>query len=222
MNVPPTGYTERKLVKNMESVRVEYDGTVRNAQGRILQFSYGDDGGDGLYTERVKYNVPSTDEWEWTSEELTVVEVATRQRCVAETARLRDGITLIAEFLPTLTLLLDPTTVWDRVPASMCDFRSPYTLDEALDRSEKLLNDVRDMIPPNPLFEAVIGLSFASKRLVGKHPMYIESVCENLLARLQKGMVNPGEMVGVVAAQSISEPATQQVKIRFRNSKTND
>ncbi|EFX79693.1 hypothetical protein DAPPUDRAFT_244672 [Daphnia pulex] len=34
----------RQLVKGMESVMVHYDGTVRNSAGRLLQFSYGEDG----------------------------------------------------------------------------------------------------------------------------------------------------------------------------------
>ncbi|EFX79682.1 hypothetical protein DAPPUDRAFT_52186, partial [Daphnia pulex] len=34
----------RQLVKSMESVMVHYDGTVRNSAGRLLQFSYGEDG----------------------------------------------------------------------------------------------------------------------------------------------------------------------------------
>lgn len=36
----------RRLVKSMEDVRVMYDGTVRNAQNEIIQFTYGEDGMD--------------------------------------------------------------------------------------------------------------------------------------------------------------------------------
>lgn len=39
-----TGYAQRKLVKIAEDVKVEYDGTVRNANGRVIQFVYGDNG----------------------------------------------------------------------------------------------------------------------------------------------------------------------------------
>ena len=37
-----TGYVQRKLIKMMEDIRVEYDGTVRNANGKIIQCVYGD------------------------------------------------------------------------------------------------------------------------------------------------------------------------------------
>ena len=44
-----TGYLERKLVKTLEDIKVEYDGTVRNANDKVIQFTYGD---NGINTER--------------------------------------------------------------------------------------------------------------------------------------------------------------------------
>ena len=41
-----TGYIQRRLVKAMETIMVRYDGTVRNAEGHIVQFLYGEDGID--------------------------------------------------------------------------------------------------------------------------------------------------------------------------------
>lgn len=37
-----TGYIQRKLVKILEDIGVKYDGTVRNANDKIIQFVYGD------------------------------------------------------------------------------------------------------------------------------------------------------------------------------------
>ena len=39
-----TGYIQRRLVKAMEDIRVQYDGTARNGAGNIIQFLYGEDG----------------------------------------------------------------------------------------------------------------------------------------------------------------------------------
>ena len=36
-----TGYIQRRLIKAMESVMVQYDGTVRNSVGQVIQFRYG-------------------------------------------------------------------------------------------------------------------------------------------------------------------------------------
>jgi DNA-directed RNA polymerase II subunit RPB1 len=47
-----TGYIQRRLVKALEDVMVRYDGTVRNGQGEILQFAYGEDGIEAGHIER--------------------------------------------------------------------------------------------------------------------------------------------------------------------------
>ena len=39
-----TGYIQRKLIKAMEDLKVNYDLSVRNANGKIIQFMYGEDG----------------------------------------------------------------------------------------------------------------------------------------------------------------------------------
>ncbi|XP_076447763.1 DNA-directed RNA polymerase II subunit RPB1-like isoform X2 [Babylonia areolata] len=47
-----TGYIQRRLVKAMESVMVQYDGTVRDqSSGQLLQFRYGEDGLDAACME---------------------------------------------------------------------------------------------------------------------------------------------------------------------------
>lgn len=46
-----TGYIQRRLVKAMEDLIVQYDGTVRNSLGHVIQFLYGEDGMDATYIE---------------------------------------------------------------------------------------------------------------------------------------------------------------------------
>ena len=46
-----TGYLQRKLVKAMEDCKVNFDMTVRNAGGQIIQFIYGDDGMNSIKLE---------------------------------------------------------------------------------------------------------------------------------------------------------------------------
>lgn len=46
-----TGYLQRKLVKAMEDCKINYDFTVRNASGSIIQFLYGEDGMDATKIE---------------------------------------------------------------------------------------------------------------------------------------------------------------------------
>ena len=47
-----TGYIQRRLVKGMEDIRVEFDYSVRNANGNIVQFLYGEDGIDPTSIEK--------------------------------------------------------------------------------------------------------------------------------------------------------------------------
>lgn len=38
-----SGYLQRCLMKHLESLKVEYDNTVRDSDGSIVQFLYGED-----------------------------------------------------------------------------------------------------------------------------------------------------------------------------------
>ena len=46
LRTPKSGYLYRRLSNAMQDLKVEYDGTVRDASGKIIQFSYGEDGLD--------------------------------------------------------------------------------------------------------------------------------------------------------------------------------
>ena len=46
-----TGYLQRRMMKAMESMRVHYDQTVRDAQGMIIDFCYGGDGMDATFLD---------------------------------------------------------------------------------------------------------------------------------------------------------------------------
>ncbi|XP_044743832.1 DNA-directed RNA polymerase II subunit RPB1 [Chrysoperla carnea] len=52
-----TGYIQRRLIKAMESVMVNYDGTVRNSVGQLIQLRYGE---DGLCGEMVEFQTMPT------------------------------------------------------------------------------------------------------------------------------------------------------------------
>lgn len=46
-----TGYMSRRLMKALEDLSTQYDGTVRNSSGGIVQLLYGDDGLDPVNME---------------------------------------------------------------------------------------------------------------------------------------------------------------------------
>ena len=57
LRTPKSGYLYRRLANAMQDLRVEYDYTVRDASGRIVQFQYGEDGIDISKSEGGKLNV---------------------------------------------------------------------------------------------------------------------------------------------------------------------
>lgn len=46
LRTPKSGYLYRRLVSALQDLKVEYDGTVRDASENVIQFAYGDDGKD--------------------------------------------------------------------------------------------------------------------------------------------------------------------------------
>jgi len=59
LRTPKSGYLYRRLANSMQDLKVEYDGTVRDASGKIVQFQWGEDGIDVSKSEGGKVNVAS-------------------------------------------------------------------------------------------------------------------------------------------------------------------
>ena len=57
LRTPKSGYLYRRLANAMQDLKVEYDGTVRDASKRIIQFRYGEDGVDVSRSENGVVNV---------------------------------------------------------------------------------------------------------------------------------------------------------------------
>jgi DNA-directed RNA polymerase beta' subunit len=43
MSTSTSGYIQRRIIKLTEDIKIQYDGTVRDAIGSIYQLSYGED-----------------------------------------------------------------------------------------------------------------------------------------------------------------------------------
>ncbi|MBS3093705.1 DNA-directed RNA polymerase subunit A' [Candidatus Pacearchaeota archaeon] len=54
LRTPKSGYLYRRLANALQDIRVEYDKTVRDGSGRIIQFRYGEDGKDVAELHRDK------------------------------------------------------------------------------------------------------------------------------------------------------------------------
>ncbi len=57
LRTPKSGYLYRRLANALQDMRIAYDGSVRDANGKIVQFKYGDDGIDVSKSEKGKLNI---------------------------------------------------------------------------------------------------------------------------------------------------------------------
>jgi len=150
-----SGYMQRRLINALEHLRVEYDGTVRNSVGDIIQFTYGEDGVDPAKSDHgVAVNVAQlTDR---TSINMEPGKTA-KEKFIDEQI---DGIT---EDIPQL-----------------------------------LKEELRRQIKQAGLTEKGV-----------------RDVMDSVLKNYDYSLVEPGEAVGIVAAQSIGEPGTQMTLRTF-------
>ncbi|MEM2320920.1 MAG: DNA-directed RNA polymerase subunit A' [Candidatus Bathyarchaeia archaeon] len=150
-----SGYMQRRLINALEHLRVEYDGTVRNPLGEIIQFVYGEDGVDPSKSDHGK---------------------------AVNVSRLLEQVKLM---------------VGAGEPAP-------------IEYIEGQVNRVKNEITPLLAQELVEGLS-----ALGLSKEGVDLAVNLAVERYKRALVEPGEAVGVVAAQSIGEPGTQMTLRTF-------
>ncbi|KAK0657586.1 hypothetical protein B0T16DRAFT_317105 [Cercophora newfieldiana] len=254
-----TGYIQRRLVKALEDAEAQYDGTVRNSLGDIIQFIYGEDGMDGVVIENqdVGFIAMSNSKFD----DLFRLDVMDESRSSDDLAKLEYGREISSD--PMTQELLDQEyekLVADRKLIRTINLRNkgddkmylPLNVVRIIESAKKLFkvdegqrSDLtpKDVIPAvqalidrvvsvrgdDPIsqeadynatifFKAQLRSRLAFKRLAVKQKLNklgFEHVLGEIESRWSRAAVNPGEMVGVLAAQSIGEPATQMTLNTF-------
>jgi DNA-directed RNA polymerase II subunit RPB1 len=225
-----TGYIQRRLMKTMEDQHVEYDGTIRNVTGSIVQFRYGEDGVDTVSVEEQACNLATMTledvyrEFAFTRSDLEpfvsadmseypdLVEdiLADRDMLVKSVFRYRNNDTLQAPV--HLKRLLDK-------------YSNPYSTKTDLTPAHVVgsLGDfVRDF-PGNRVFHALLRFYLAPKKSILVHRLtqaMFDELMSDVRFRYVQALVHPGEMVGALAAQSIGEPTTQLTLNTFHSAGT--
>lgn len=149
-----SGYTQRRLIKAMEDIRLEFDGTVRNSIGDIVQFRYGEDGLDGAKLIR------------------QTVELRTRKKVNAA---------LPVDIKYMLAYGIDNHLAF-----------APFTT-------------------PNPSMTPLMNEVLAVAN--------VSAFDDRVVRRYDEAKISPGEMVGVIAAQSLGQPITQMTLNTFHQGK---
>ena len=241
-----TGYIQRRLIKGLEDLKVEYDMTVRNNKGKIIQFAYGDDGFESTKVENqslplvgmsleeiyLHYDIVGANDQKTEITRVFTKGAATRTRKQTKETKEKcktyiekmienrdiivksvfknkneNGVYLPIAFQNTIAniqgqLQLNSNSVVDITPL------------EAFDLIEEYFDKLKQFgyAKPNSLFEILYFFYLTPKDLLITkrfHRQALVILLENIVLKYKQSIVHPGEMVGVIAGQSIGEPTTQ-------------
>jgi DNA-directed RNA polymerase II subunit RPB1 len=229
-----TGYIQRQIVKAMEDLVVQQDGTVRDANMNITQFQYGEDGINSTKIESQPLPISTmTDdeiEKEFGLKDVDLSEVMGVPR--------GDDATLLADY--TKQIFADRKMLVEEIFRSgrQGSIYSPVNL-ERLILNIKIKFGLRpeqktNLTPANILK----GIESVLKKTQSYHAIWaallrfylsptklilqdrftesaFDTLCEVLVTKNWQAWVQPGEHVGIIAAQSIGEPSTQMTLNTF-------
>jgi DNA-directed RNA polymerase II subunit RPB1 len=231
-----TGYIQRQLVKAMEDLVVQYDGTVRDSRMNITQFHYGEDGINSTKVESVNLGIGKLSEAEIKKQYgMESVELAT---ILAEGVMRGEDTAAIAKYVDQVLddrfmlvegiqrskqdiqlfasvnierILLNVSTSFGLKEEAKTDLTPLYVL-QGIDRL------IKKTQPYHLLWGAILRYYLSPHRLIVKERFTrraFDTVCEMILIKNYQSWVQPGEQVGIIAAQSIGEPSTQMTLNTF-------
>ena len=240
-----TGYIQRRLIKAMEDLKVEYDGTVRDATGNIVQVSYGKDGYDSIRLEHVpikiikKSNKEMEEIYQWTVDDISEANLTEEAYKKLIDKKKENDLALLKEWNQLLkdrsnmryvyfpNLLKEVETVLAPINLNrlIYQMRNQFHIEEN-DQSDITPLEVIELITElteyvnhyntnkefSPILKILIRSNLSSKQCILEHRLpgsIIKHLIEVIKHKILYAIVNPGEMVGVISAQSIGEPLTQ-------------
>ena len=243
-----TGYIQRRLIKGMEDLKVEYDMTVRNGKQRIIQYTYGDDGIDTIKVENqslplvamsmdeiyAHFHMPLDNSSETEESAVTAFTKTTyakmKKEKTATMKKIRDLIDYMIEMrdliIERVFNRLDNKNV--QMPVAFMHIINNVQAQQQINQNSMVditPLEAMDMIsagfrqletlyyaPPTLLFKVMYYYYLSPKELLlikrfNRSALSILISVINL--QYKRSIVAPGEMVGMVSAQSIGEPTTQ-------------
>jgi len=240
-----TGYIQRRLIKGMEDLKVTYDMTVRNSKGKVVQFAYGDDNMEttkvesqvvpflnmsieeifthfsvtesSVFTREAARRMKSqkTEYQKWVLDAANIDIADTRDLFVQHVYNFRDTktVNLPVAFQYIINnvigqLSINQNSLVDITPA------------EAVDMIENMWSKLSNLSYSSPMlmFRALFVYYLSPRELLVVkrfNKKALSYLLDMIRLTYMKSIVAPGEMVGMIAAQSLGEPATQMTLNTF-------
>ncbi|KAL1866301.1 hypothetical protein VTK73DRAFT_4816 [Phialemonium thermophilum] len=196
-----SGYLQRCLIKGMEGLEVGYDTSVRDSDGSLVQFLYGE---DGLDIAKQTY--------------LTDFEFLLQNR-ESELSQIRYADINSASFFENkdniIKKMKHAIKSASRQDGSVEDPITSYVdpARYAFSTSEKFFQKMMDYVKSNP--NGLIREKGASRDVARGHTLARKTAEKILAAKYLRCLAEPGEAVGIVAGQSVGEPSTQMTLNTF-------
>jgi DNA-directed RNA polymerase beta' subunit len=243
-----TGYIQRRLIKGMEDLKVEYDMTVRNGKQRIIQFTYGDDGIDTIKVENqslplvamsldeiyAHFHIPLDNSSDTEHSSVTAFTKTAYAKMKKEKASTQQKLLDLIDYMIEMRDLiidrvfgnLDNKNV--QMPVSFTHIINNIQAQQQINQNSMVditpieaMNMVSDAYrqlenihyaPPTLLFKVMYYYYLSPKELllIKRFNRSALTILLNvIILQYKRSIVAPGEMVGMVSAQSIGEPTTQ-------------
>ena len=247
-----TGYIQRRLIKGLEDIKVEYDMSARNNKGKIVQFKYGDDAFDTVKVERQKlplakmslddiysyFHVPSTsskdeifkscftapcgsrmkkqnDALLKKNKEIIDFMIEQRENVVKNVYNYTndDKIYIPVAFTHVIDNIQGQQHIQSNSRTDITPLEAYQLIDDSFHELEKIYH-----AKPNLLFKIMYYFYLSPRELIMSKRFNRKSMIvllETVINLYKKAIIAPGEVVGMIAAQSIGEPTTQMTLNTF-------
>ncbi|KAF2965812.1 hypothetical protein GQX73_g7762 [Xylaria multiplex] len=202
-----SGYLQRCLIKGMEGLKVSYDTSVRDSDGSMVQFLYGE---DGLDITKQKY----LNDFEFVLRNQTsqVHRLGIAERgWDQDVFESKDYAQKYQKKAVKQAIANDPKGL-DPIQAELNPNRHAFATSEKFYQkvSDYIKNNKHGLIKEKGEKNNKSVSKSASKALVPRK--YAEKIFHS---KYLNSLVEPGEAVGIVAGQSVGEPSTQMTLNTF-------
>jgi DNA-directed RNA polymerase II subunit RPB1 len=247
-----TGYIQRRLIKGLEDLKVEYDMTVRNNKQKIIQYAYGEDGFDTTKVENqvlplvsmtldeiyAHYYIPVNSIQDKGFTSCYTKNVIRRIRTQKEKLALRckEAIKMMIDIREQIVkhvfhkqdnnnvhlpvafgYIIQNVQGEQHINANSIVDITPLEAFKMIDEGFERIKSIH-FVPPTELFKTMYYYYLTPKDIIvlkrfNRNALKI--LIDKIVLGYKNAIVAPGEMVGMIAAQSIGEPTTQMTLNTF-------